>query len=116
MNNIVITGVIDNEPIRNETANGVVVNYRIRSGKARKKGGRLWMDIACWGHQAAAAQTAAREGRSVIVTGRLTARSYRNADGGKTVRYAINAHAVEYLNASLPEEEPSEHKETPPEP
>lgn len=114
MNTIVITGQIDNEPIRNETGKGVVVNYRIRSGKARQKGGRLWMDIACWGHQASAAQTAARKGRTVIVTGRLTARVYRNSDGVKTVRHVINAHTVEYLNDHLPPDEPENQETDPP--
>ena len=98
MNTITITGRVENDPIRKETNDSVVTTFRLASGQTGKRGGRLWIDIDAWGQLGGTAARLATKGRTVVVNGRLQARSYENRDGDKITIWSIVAADIEYLD------------------
>ena len=98
MNTITITGRVENDPIRKETNDSVVTTFRLASGRSGNRGGRLWIDIDAWGQLGGTAARSATKGRTVVVNGRLQARSYENRDGDKITVWSIVASDIEYLD------------------
>lgn len=98
MNTITITGRVENDPIRKETNDSVVTTFRLASGRTGSRGGRLWIDIDAWGQLGGTAARTATKGRTVVVNGRLQARSYENREGERVTVWSIVASDIEYLD------------------
>ena len=98
MNTITITGRIDGDAIRKEANDSVVTTFRLASGRTGNRGGRLWIDIDAWGALGGTAARSAQRGRTVVVSGRLAARSYQTADGARATHWFIVASDIEYLD------------------
>ena len=77
----IATGIISNDIVRRETRNGVVTTFRLETGAPR--GGKLWIDIECWGHLAGTIAHHGTTGRLVSVSGRLTQKSWRDKTSGE---------------------------------
>ena len=95
MNSVNLTGRLVDDPVRRDTSNGVVAEFRLAvDGRPR----RLWITVETWGHQAGvvAAHLSAR--RHVAVTGRLQQDEYQDRHGIKQTRYRIVAHGVDFLD------------------
>ena len=97
MNTITITGRVETEPVRKEANDTVVTTFRLASGRTGNRGGRLWIDIDAWGRLGGTAARSAQKGRTVVVTGRLQARSYHDRTGAKQTHWSIVASDIEYL-------------------
>ncbi len=91
-------GIISNDIVRRETRAGVLATFRLETGAPR--GGRLWIDIECWGHLAGTIAHHGAPGRHVSVSGRLTQKSWRDkATGDARCRYVVTAADIDLLTA-----------------
>lgn len=109
MNTITITGRVENDPIRKETNDSVVTTFRLASGRTGSRGGRLWIDIDAWGQLGGTAARTATKGRTVVVNGRLQARSYENREGERVTVWSIVASDIEYLDKPARERSRTAH-------
>lgn len=90
----IATGIISNDIVRRETRNGVVVTFRLETGAPR--GGKLWIDVECWGHLAGTIAHHGETGRNVSVSGRLTQKTWRDKTSGEArSRYVVSAIDVD---------------------
>ena len=90
----IATGIISNDIVRRETRKGVLTTFRLQTGAPR--GGKLWIDIECWGHLAGTIAHHATKGRGVSVSGRLTQKNWRDvATGNARQRYVITASDID---------------------
>ncbi|MDE0802938.1 MAG: single-stranded DNA-binding protein [Acidimicrobiales bacterium] len=103
MNTITITGRIEGQPVRKETDKSVVTTIRLASGRAKNRGGRLWIDVDTWGRLAGITNRAGRPGRSIVATGRLEHRTWAGVDGETGHRWYVVATDIEFLD-DLPSE------------
>jgi len=93
----IAAGTISNDIVRKETRNGVLATFRLETGAPR--GGRLWIDIECWGHLAGTIAHHASKGREVSVSGRVTQKTWRDKTTGEARhRYVITATDVDLLS------------------
>lgn len=92
----VAAGVISDEIVRKETRNGVLATFRIETGAPNDR--RLWIDVEAWGQLAGTVAHHGSIGRGVLVSGRLTYKTWRDRDTGESRhRYVVTALDVDLL-------------------
>ena len=102
MNHITITGRLASDPTRRETKKGVVCSFRLASGKAGDRGGRVWIDVDTWGNLAGVCYQHLAKGRQVIVSGHLVQPQWVKRDTGeKRESYVVVADGVEFTSETL---------------
>ena len=101
-------GTISNDIVRRETKNGVVATFRLETGAPR--GRRLWIDVECWGHLAGTIARFGATKRTVLVSGRLVEKSWRDqASGDLRVRHLVRASEVDLLASDASPQAPPNH-------
>lgn len=91
-------GIISNDIVRRETRAGVLAAFRLETGAPR--GGKLWIDVECWGHLAGTIAHHGASGRHVSVSGRLTQKTWRDQTRGDArCRYVVTAADIDLLTA-----------------
>lgn len=99
MNQITIAGRIAEDPVRKEANDSVLCAFRVASGRAGAKSGRLWIDVETWGPLAGTCYQHLRKGRAVLIGGRLTQQQWADpTTGAKRSRLVIRAHGVDFLD------------------
>ncbi|MEZ5229752.1 MAG: single-stranded DNA-binding protein [Acidimicrobiales bacterium] len=78
----VAAGVISDEVVRKETRNGVLATFRLETGAPNNR--RLWIDVEAWGQLAGTVAHHGSVGRGVLVSGRLTYKTWRDRDTGES--------------------------------
>ena len=102
----IAAGTISNDIVRKETRNGVLATFRLETGAPR--GGRLWIDIECWGHLAGTIAHHALKGRGVTVSGRLTQKTWRDQTTGESRhRYVVTANEIDLHKSSEQDSPPA---------
>ena len=92
----VAAGVISDEIVRKETRNGVLATFRLETGAPNNR--RLWIDVESWGQLAGTVAHHGSVGRGVLVSGRLTYKTWRDRDTGESRhRYVVTALDVDLL-------------------
>lgn len=92
-------GNISDEVVRKETRNGVLATFRLATGAPNDR--RLWVDVEAWGQLAGTIAHHGSEGRDVLVSGRLTYKTWRDrATGESRHRYVVTALDVDLLGAT----------------
>jgi single-strand DNA-binding protein len=98
MNHIIIAGRVEDDPVRKEVNGSVLCAFRLASGRAGSKGGRVWIDVETWGHLAGTCYQHLTKGRSVIVAGRLTQKQWADpATGERRTRQIVTASDVDFI-------------------
>lgn len=96
MNQFLAVGTIASDIVRKETRKGVVVTFRLRSGKAGR--GQVWIDIEAWGHLAGTIYQHATPDRVAIVGGRLAQRTWQDhTTGDARSRYVVVANDIDLV-------------------
>lgn len=91
-------GIISNDIVRRETRAGVLAAFRLETGAPR--GGKLWIDVECWGHLAGTVAHHGASGRHISVSGRLTQKTWRDKTTGHArCRYVVTADDIDLLTA-----------------
>ena len=91
-------GIISNDIVRRETRAGVLAAFRLETGAPR--GGKLWIDVECWGHLAGTVAHHGASGRCLSVSGRLTQKTWRDKTSGDArCRYVVTAVDIDLLTA-----------------
>ncbi len=94
----IATGTISNDIVRRETRNGVLATFRLET--ATPRGGKLWIDVECWGHLAGTIAHHGAGGRPVCLSGRLAQKTWRDkATGDARRRYVVTAADIDLLPA-----------------
>jgi hypothetical protein len=89
-------GTIASDIVRKETRNGVLATFRLRSGPMGR--GQVWIDVEAWGHLAGTVHQHGRPDRAVVVSGRLTQKTWHDRDTSEARhRYVITAHNIDLL-------------------
>ncbi len=89
-------GVVADEIVRKETRNGVLATFRLETGAPNNR--RLWIDVEAWGQLAGTVAHHGHAGRGVLVSGRLTYKTWRDrATGESRHRYVVTALDVDLL-------------------
>ncbi len=103
MNQLIAAGTIASDIVRKETRNGVVATFRLCSGAVGH--GQVWIDVEAWGNLAGTIHQHGTPGRTVIVGGRLTQKSWQDRKTGEARhRYVVAAADIDLL--------PECHRET----
>lgn len=89
-------GTIADDVVRKETRNGVLAVFRLETGAPNNR--RLWIDVEAWGHLAGTIAHHASAGRAVLVSGRLTQKTWRDTQSGQArSRYVVTALDIDLL-------------------
>ena len=92
----VAAGVISDEIVRKETRNGVLTTFRLETGAPNNR--RLWIDVESWGQLAGTVAHHGSVGRGVLVSGRLTYKTWRDRQTGESRhRYVVTALDIDLL-------------------
>jgi single-strand DNA-binding protein len=103
MDTLTVTGNLTGEvELRTTAAGHAVATMRIASNTRRydkesggfRDGDPLYINVTCWRNLGVNAAASLRKGDSVIVTGRLTYRSYDDKEGNKRSVHEIDAISV----------------------
>jgi single-stranded DNA-binding protein len=94
MNVLTVAGRVASEPVRRETARGVVCEFRL----AVECRPRLWIGVQTWGQLAGRCARHLTNGRTISVTGQLISEPYTTRAGEKVVRWYLRAATVSYLD------------------
>jgi len=97
MNVLTVAGRVANEPVRRETARGVVCEFRL----AVECRPRLWIGVQTWGQLAGRCAQHLATGRTISVTGQLISEPYATRAGEKAVRWYLRAATISYLDRPL---------------
>ena len=90
-------GTIADEVVRKETRNGVLAVFRLETGAPNDR--RLWIDVEAWGRLAGTVAHHASAGRPVLVSGRLTYKTWRDRTSGEArSRLVVTALDVDLLS------------------
>ncbi len=90
-------GTISDEIVRKETRNGVLATFRLAAGAPNDR--RLWIDIEAWGQLAGTVAHHGSKGRSVLVSGRLNYKTWRDRSTGESRhRHVVTALDVDLLS------------------
>ena len=93
-------GIIATDILRKETRRGVLATFRLASGQAGK--GQVWIDVEAWGNLAGTMHHHGSEGRGVIVSGRITQKTWRDrANSASRNRYVITANDIDLLPSDV---------------
>jgi single-stranded DNA-binding protein len=94
MNVITVTGRLADDPVRRETAKGVVCEFRLAvDGRPR-----LYITIQCWGHLAGRCAQLLTTGRHVGASGSLRHDQWITRSGDRADRWYIRADEVAFLD------------------
>jgi single-stranded DNA-binding protein len=94
MNVLTVTGRLTADPIRRDTTNGVVCEFRL----AVDHRPRLWLAVHTWGHLAGRCAQHLHSGRRVAVSGPLQCDAYDDRGGVRHTRWYVKATTVTYLD------------------
>ena len=98
MNVLTITGRLTADPVRRDTAKGVVCEFRVAvDGRPR-----LWLGVEAWGHLAGRCAQHLHAGRRVAVTGALLCEQYTTRTGERATRWLCRATGVTFLDRPDP--------------
>ncbi len=75
-------GIVADEIVRKETRNGVLATFRFETGAPNSR--RLWIDVEAWGQLAGTIAHHGAAGRGVLVSGRLTYKTWRDRTTGES--------------------------------
>ncbi|MCB0997366.1 MAG: single-stranded DNA-binding protein [Acidimicrobiales bacterium] len=90
----VAAGIISDKIVRKETRNGVLATFRLETGAPNNR--RLWIDVEAWGQLAGTVAHHGSVGRGVLVSGRLTYKTWRDRETGDSChRYVVTALDVD---------------------
>lgn len=93
-------GTIAEEVVRKETRNGVLAVFRLETGASNNR--RLWIDVEAWGQLAGTIAHHGSAGRSVLVSGRLTYKTWRDRQSGEArSRLVVTALDVDLLSCEI---------------
>lgn len=95
-NAVTLAGHIDSPTATRTAGTGRVTEFRIASGKARSKSGRLWIDVELWHRADQPIHVAERD--HVAVNGRLAFNKRADSNGEPHGRYYINARDLHALH------------------
>jgi single-stranded DNA-binding protein len=95
VNTVSFTGHLTNDPVRRDTAKGVVAVFRLAVDDRPE---RLWIDVESWGHLAGIVATHLARRRHVAVTGRLRDRPYHDHDAQQRHHVYVVADRVTFLD------------------
>ena len=94
MNVLTLTGRLGSDPVRRETTNGVVCEFRLAvDGRPR-----IWITVETWGHLAGTCAQHLSEGRRVAINGTLAHRQYINRQGAKAEHWYAKARNITFLD------------------
>lgn len=94
----VAAGIIADDVVRKETRAGVLAAFRLKTGAPN--GRRLWIDVEAWGQLAGTVAHHGSAGRGVLVSGRLTYKTWRDRQSGESRnRYVVTAHDIDLLSS-----------------
>ncbi len=102
MNSINLIGRLTRDPERRgEGENGAVVVLRLAVPRRRsgEDAGALFVNVVCFGRQAAVAEEYLYKGRRVAVEGRLEHWEWTSPDGETRSRHEVVAERVQFLDA-----------------
>lgn len=94
MNVLTVAGRVASEPVRRETARGVVCEFRL----AVECRPRLWIVVQTWGQLAGRCAQHLTNGRTISVTGQLISEPYATRAGEQAVRWYLRAATITYLD------------------
>lgn len=101
----IITGNLTRDPELRTTPNGatvcsfsVAVNRTYRDGAGEQKEDVSFIDCSAWGKLAEVINQYAKKGTGVLVSGRLSQRSWEDKDGNKRSRVEIVAEDFNFLS------------------
>lgn len=93
-------GTIAEEVVRKETRNGVLAVFRLETGAPNDR--RLWIDVEAWGQLAGTVAHHGSAGRPVLVSGRLTYKTWRDRESGEARdRLVVTALDVDLLGDEI---------------
>lgn len=96
----VAAGIIADDIVRKETRAGVLAAFRLETGAPN--GRRLWIDVEAWGQLAGTVAHHGAAGRGVLVSGRLTYKTWRDRRSGESRnRYVVTAHDIDLLSSDV---------------
>lgn len=96
MSFFVAAGMIADDVVRKETRNGVLAVFRLETGAPNRR--RLWIDVEAWGQLAGTVAHHGSAGRGVLVSGRLTHKTWRDRETGRPrQRHVVTAHDIDLL-------------------
>ena len=94
MNVLTLTGRLGSDPVRRDTSNGVVCEFRLAvDGRPR-----IWITVETWGQLAGTCARHLRAGRRVAVTGTLAHQQFVTRAGEKAERWYARARDVTFLD------------------
>ena len=94
MNVLTVTGRLTADPVRKDTARGVVCEFRLAvDGKPR-----IWLPVASWGQLAGNCARHLHQGRRVAVTGALRVDQWVARSGDRQERWYLEARSVTFLD------------------
>ena len=106
MNVLTLTGRLGSDPVRRDTTNGVVCEFRLAvDGRPR-----IWITVETWGHLAGTCAHHLTAGRTVGVTGTLVHDHYITRQGDRAERWYCKASHVTFLDQP-PDIGPEAHAE-----
>ena len=94
MNVITLAGRVASDPVRRETAKGVVTEFRL----AVDCRPRVWIGVQTWGALAGRAAQHITNGRTIAVTGQLIHEEYATRAGDVATRWYVRATSITYLD------------------
>lgn len=103
MNVLTLTGRLGSDPVRRDTSNGVVCEFRLAvDGRPR-----IWITVETWGHLAGTCAQHLRDGRRVAISGALANRQFVNRAGEKVDLWYAKARQVTFLDRPGGQDEPA---------
>lgn len=94
MNVLSLTGLLAGDPVRRDTKQGVVCEFRVTVDSRP----RLWIVVQTWGQLAGRCAQHLASGRHVAVSGQLLCEEYVTRAGEKATRWFTRATTVTYLD------------------
>jgi single-stranded DNA-binding protein len=96
-------GTISDDIVRKETGSGVLATFRLATGASNQR--RLQIDVEAWGQLAGTVAHHGSQGRGVVVSERLTYKTWRNAEAGESRhRLVVTALDIALLGGQLPDD------------
>lgn len=94
MNALTVTGRLADQPVRRDTPNGVVCEFRVAvDGRPR-----LYLAVQAWGHLAGRCAQHLTSGRQVGVTGQLRHEQWITRSGERAERWFARASEITFLD------------------
>jgi single-stranded DNA-binding protein len=94
MNVLTVTGRLTTDPVRRDTAKGVVCELALAvDGRPR-----LWLPVEMWGQLAGRCAQHLHSGRRVAVSGPLLCQEYVTRAGERATRWLCRANSVTFLD------------------